>query len=188
LIQDGWGDVEPSLAGLVVVAQANYVLVFALRLDLDESGHDTRAAFLTLEARGANAVEPLGAAVPDLESAEAPSSGGASWTLIDRPALGTHSPPHGASTLLGHVVGARRLERDPGVPTLGGDPPNRQGALAGREPRGYLSEHAPGADRHVVRMLHRDCDVPVASTAQLLDGAAEQIHSQPIDSPADLDS
>jgi hypothetical protein len=110
-----------------------------------------------------------------------------SWTLIVWPALGTHSPPHGASTLLVYAVVARLPERDRGAPNIVGGPPNRQAALAGREPRGDLSEDATSAGIHVVRVLHRDGDVPVAAAAELLDGAAEQVHSQPIDSPADPD-
>jgi hypothetical protein len=79
--------------------------------------------------------------------------------------------------LLIYAVGARLAERDRGVSNIPGDPPNRQTAVASREPPGDLGEDATGAGIHVVRVLHRDGDVPVTAAAELLDGAAEQIYS-----------
>jgi hypothetical protein len=74
-------------------------------------------------------------------------------------------------------MGARLAEQDRGVSNIRGDPPNCQPAVASREPRSDLGEDATGAGIHVVRVLHRDGDVSVAATAELLDGAAQQIHS-----------
>jgi hypothetical protein len=50
-------------------------------------------------------------------------------------------------------------------------------ALARRESRSDLGENAAGAVIHVVRVLHRHGDVPVAAAAEFFDGAAEQIYA-----------
>jgi hypothetical protein len=60
---------------------------------------------------------------------------------------------------------------------LVGGPYDPQLAVAPGESRGDLGEYPSGAGIHVIRVPHRDRDVPVAAAAELLDGAAEQIYS-----------
>jgi hypothetical protein len=76
-----------------------------------------------------------------------------------------------------HAAGARPTHWDPGISNVPRDPPDSQPAVASRELGGDLDEDAAGAGIHVVRVLHRDGDVPVAAAAELLDGATEEIDS-----------